>query len=333
MRILCGISGVDFNCDHFPGVLKSRETVHPIFNVPQRKLIPYARKWSAGELTEVDTYLYFLALLNSTDLVDFRVPVKRTERTQSIIAINMDPLLRAIWKISSVNHPGLLFPRYAIGPDTADLSTVEFWINNWLDIYSEFQNGARRDYETRKRVQQEAIIERLIKNPYKPVSSYSGQLAAWAEIAGEFPTFVTLDHFTGSQVSCAAYWKECISRAASPNMVLSVPLRDYQELLEHCEDNIPIGSVFSNALFKLLRHAVECHKDFLGLLPASQSNPRFTIIDNSNKLESSLLENIRNAAPLAEPKRQDYPSQLAYLKARFAWQKASQMNQDPPKES
>lgn len=321
MRILCGISGINFTCEHFPGFLQSRETYHPIFNMPQRKLIPYSRKWSAGELTETDSYLLFLALLNSTDLVDFRVPAKRTEHTPSIIALNMDPLLRAVWKISSVNHPGILFPRYAVGPDTADLSTVEFWINNWLEIYADFQAGARRDYDTRKRVQQEAVIERLIKNPHKPISAYISQVASWAEVAGEFPIFTTTDRFTGSRCSCAAYWKECIIRAASPGMLLSVPLSDFEEILEHCETKIPIGSIFSNALFKVLRGAIEHHQNFLGLLPASQSNPRFTVIENSNTLESALLQNIKDSAPSLEPKRSDYPNQITYLRARFAWQK------------
>lgn len=322
MKALCGISGIEFTVEHFPGKLYARETIHPVFNIPQRKLIPYARKWSEGEFTETDNYLFYLALLNSTELIDWRVPACRTEHTQSIIALNMDSLLRAVWKINSVNHPAVLFPRYAIGPDTADLSTTEFWINNWLEVYADFQTGARRDYDTRKRVQQEAVIERLIKNPYKPVSSYSSQLAAWAEIAGEFPSFLTLDHFTGSRVSCSSYWKECIIRAASTSMILSVPLKDYRELLEHCETNIPIGSVFSNALFKLLRHAVECHENFLGLLPASPANPRFTVIDTASKLENSLLQNIQDGAPISEPKRSEYSSQLSYLRARFAWQKA-----------
>lgn len=320
MRVLCSISGVEFNCDHFPGYLHSRETFHPIFNMPQRALIPYARKWSAGELTETDTYLYFLALLNSTDLIDFRVPVIRTQQTQQIIALNLDKLLIAVWNINSVNHPAIVFPRYVITQDTRDLSTVSFWIDNWRSIYNDFQNGCRRDIKDREAARKEAIVERLIKNPHKPIQSYVSQLANWAKVAACFPTFRTVSRFTELPCSCDDYWVDCICRIASN--AFAVPLEDLKEIQEHCESNIPIGSIFSNAFFKLLRSAIYAQEELLGTRRSADPRPQYSIIDTPTDLENALIANAILKAPTSEPQRKDYPSNLEFMKAKFRWTQA-----------
>src|SRR3990172_712457 len=100
MKILCSISSTEFNVEHFPGYLSSREVSHPIFYLPQKKLLSYMAKWSGSELTRTDSYLLFLAILNSTELVHFRVPIFKDNRTDSIIAQNMEKLALTVTKLN-----------------------------------------------------------------------------------------------------------------------------------------------------------------------------------------------------------------------------------------
>mgnify|MGYP000735790344 CR=1 FL=1 len=53
-KILCAYSGIEFSCEHFPITLHARESYHPIFNVPQKKLLSYLGKWAGNELTPTD---------------------------------------------------------------------------------------------------------------------------------------------------------------------------------------------------------------------------------------------------------------------------------------
>src|SRR6476659_7008978 len=114
MKILCAYSSLEFNVDHFPGYLDSMESHHPVFDIPQKKLLCYTGKWASGALTLTDSYLLFLALLKSSDRVDFRVPVFRNEKTDSIVARNMEYLVRTIIKLNAVHNRSEVFPHYAI---------------------------------------------------------------------------------------------------------------------------------------------------------------------------------------------------------------------------
>ena len=52
MKILCSMSGLEFDCDHFPGTFYAKELNHPIFYLPQKRLLTYTGKWAGGELTK-----------------------------------------------------------------------------------------------------------------------------------------------------------------------------------------------------------------------------------------------------------------------------------------
>ena len=171
MKILCSISGIEFNCEHFPGALTSREVSHPVFSIPQKKLLSYTRKWAAGELTTTDSYLLFLAILASSELIQFRVPVSRNEQTNSIVANNMESLVKITAKLNAVTNPNVTFPHYVVSPETKYLTNVNHWISNWEDAYKEFQDGYSRQEDSRKLITREAALERMIKNPQLPISA------------------------------------------------------------------------------------------------------------------------------------------------------------------
>ena len=330
MKILCAISGIEFTVEHFPAYLTSREVSHPIFALPQKKLLSYLGKWSSQELTSTDSYLLFLSLLNSSELVDFRVPVSRTLETDSIVAQNMEALAKVVSRLNAVTNPSVVFPRYAVSPETKTLGNIKHWIENWNDSWQDFQEGYAREYDSRKLIVREAALERLIKNPHLPLSSYASKIAEWASVAGAFPEYLTISPFTGLKVSMADYWKEIISRCSREDSIFSVPQVDIQDLLDHCESNISIGTIYSNALFKVLRHAIEKQKNFLGLGDMDLGKIRYQILKADDTTESANIKAMIDSAPEHEPRIESYPNKIAYLKAKLRFQMAKKYGTSTP---
>ncbi len=154
-KILCAYSGILFQCEHMPMALSQREYHHPLFNVPKKKLLALTGEWSRHRLSETESYLLYLSLLHSTDLILWRTPAKYTERTRSIIANNMESLVQIIGKIDLISHPAFTLPHFAIGPDTADLSNSYHWINAWLSNYEDWEQGLKDESLREKLVDRE----------------------------------------------------------------------------------------------------------------------------------------------------------------------------------
>lgn len=322
MKILCSLSGIEFTCEHFPAYLSSREVSHPIFSLPQKKLISYLGKWGRQELTPTDSYLLFLSILNSSELVEFRVPAFRTEETDSLVAQNMEQLAKIVTRLNAVTNPSVVFPRYVISPDTKTLSNIPHWISNWQDSWEDFQDGFAREYDNRKLIVRETALERLIKSPHLPISSYASKLADWAAIAGEFPENLKISPFTRQKVTCSDYWKEIIVRCTKEESLFSVPQKDIEYLLTHCECNIPLSGLLSSSLFKVLRRALEKQKNFLGLGDMDLSGVRYQILSSSDTTETANLKAMIDSAPEHEPTPEQYPNKIAYLKAKLRFQMA-----------
>jgi hypothetical protein len=233
----------------------------------------------------------------------------------------MEFLSRTVIKLNTVVNPAVLFPRYVITPDTRTLSNVHHWIQNWHDEYQDFLNGRKRDYDNRKLAKREAALERLIKNPHKPASAYAKELADWAAVAGEFPTFLIKSPFSKLQVPLAEFWRDIIIRCAREEFAYAIPESDLQELIDHCEDKVPIGSIHSHALFSILRKTRERHKNFLGLGEYDLKSD-YTLLSDSDTTEIANMTALVAAAPTTEPRPEQYPSKFQYLKAKLRWDMA-----------
>jgi hypothetical protein len=231
----------------------------------------------------------------------------------------MESLAKTVIKLNTVTNPAVIFPRYVITSETKTLDNVSFWISNWEDSYKEFQSGYRSAHDSSKLITRENALSRLIKNPHRSVSSYAGQIADWASVAGSFPTFSLTNPLTGTVMECATYWKFLIHKCAHEEQIFSIRRRDLEELLEHCEENIPIGTIHSNALFKILRHALEKQKNFLGLGDMDISSSTYQILDNPDDVESANLSAMIQSAPMEVPRPEQYPTKLAYLRAKLRY--------------
>ena len=264
MKLRCAYSGLHLEVSHFPGTLPDRLCYHPVFALPQKGLIQYIRKWGDAELTSQDSYLLFLALLNSTEKIEFRCAAQFIPgKTEQIVSNNLESLARIISYTNTIVHPSFQLPSIAITKETCNLSNARIWIQDWWDCFNAFQEGGIQEREIQKLKQREALLQTFIKNVNKPISHYAKILADWAAEAGEFPTFPVA--LAGSGVtSCSEYWKGIIIKCCKSEAIFSILASDLEELIQHCEDNIEHGSIYAHTLMELLRAGQRRQQNYLG---------------------------------------------------------------------
>ena len=331
MKIICAYSSVEFQVEHFPYTLSSPDSIHPVFHIPQKKLLAHLGKWAEGGFTPTDSYLYCLALLNSSGLIHWYTSAKRTPFTPAIIAQCIDPLARAVIKLNTVSEPEKFFPSFSITPETCSLQNLPEWIKDWESAYRDMKDGYRSAHDSRKLLNRETALARLIKSPHAPISKIAPQIAEWAAEAGNFPHFSIDNPFLkNSKISLRSYWISLIIKCCRKENIFSLHRPDLEELLTHCEDNSPLGTIYSSHLFQVLRQTIAKSKDFLGL----DSLGSYTLLeDNAQKdVESANILALVNAAPLDQPKREDYPSDFKFLQAKLRWDLAKKAGLGKPKE-
>lgn len=313
MKVYCARSGVTFTVDHFGNT--SLEGVHPIFYAPVKVLLSRTTDWAAGKLAPMERKLLFLALFNSTDLVEFRATAQPSEAT---VQLNMEALIRFVGWHNVLSNPAIAFPRFVISHDTKDLSNCKHWLQSWYDAKKDFEDGYKSYGTATKLRNREVALERMIKNAQKTTSDYSKLLAIWAFEAAAVPEVLH------------EYWLElfCLKGLA----VYQAKYADLDELVEHMEEYLEHGSIYATATLKHVRllraknrsglgHSLGLSSEELEKIDfeATMSAP-FQIIEDEILSYNTKLG--AAGAPENEPQQKDYPNRLAYLRARSAWQLA-----------
>ena len=325
MKIICAYSGLEFQVQHFPGSLSNRETVHPIFQVPQQRLLGYVpTKWATGELTSTDSYLLFLALLPSTDHVEFRLPVFRTNITDALVASNMNNLFSIVGRLNSVVIPSFCPPTFVLSTETRNLNNITNWIAIWDEYYREWNAGYRSLSDEQKLIRRQLALERMINTSFsRNEKAFARILADWAESAGEFPKSPTL--VNGAYIPLNEYWKQIIVKCFNAEAIFSIPKDDINELLTHCEDNIIQGNNYAYNLLKALRNGLAKQNDFLGFGELDlNSSTGYQILDADSSVEDANRLAMIQAAPAELPILSNYPSKIAYLRAKVRWEAAQE---------
>lgn len=325
-KVICAYSGITFDVQYFPVKLQNREACHPLFLLSPAKLHGYYQLWLEQKLDSTESYLLFLATLRNTNLIDWRVPVCRTEHTASIVATYMPALFRISSKLQNIKHPSFSVPNIAITPDTATLDNVKYWLATWEAAYEDFLAGLRNDELRSKIARREAALEKLIKSPQIAPHKYANLLASWAADAGEFPQSI-ITNPQGQQVTISEYWQDIIKRCYRTESMLSIPEDDVNELIEHCEEYIDIGTIFSHHLFATLEEGVSRIRSLFGesFSSFSAENPGFRILNTEpsasgkTNIEAINLAILVDSAPKKEPIPSEYPSMFKFLQAKSKW--------------
>lgn len=325
-KIICAYSGVEFACEHLPIAISTRELAHPLFSLPKKKLLSLSSAWSEGKLSHTESYLLYLALLESTKLLEWRAPALYTSKTPAILANNMEQLFHIIGKIDIIDrqkHPEFILPHFAITNDTRNLENSYHWIQIWDKNYRDWADDIkeRNNEQILELNRRTNAVEKLIKTPHKRIEDYPKILAAWAKDAGQFPTFIV--SINGKKVELADYWEQIIIKCARSEAIFQVPESDLNELIAHCEDSIVgEGSLHATALMRYLRKGAMMQKNYLGLgdIDLSQkSGTAYRILKPNESAEDANIQNMIDTAPTKEPQKHQYPTLLEFIKAKARW--------------
>lgn len=326
-RILCALSGIEYRVDFMQMYLTSRESHHPIFDIPTSRLLETTPRWLDGELNHTENYLLYLALFNTTGLVDFRVPAIISQDTPAIVAQNMDSLaamVERIYKTGPARIKEVLhLPSFVITPDTKDLSSSPDWIKIWQEAFKNYEDGYKTANLLDRIERQETILERYIKDRTKDISQYATRLANWASDAGAFDKhadYVVLNEYDKPE-RMADYWKRIIVACAKTEAIWNIPDVDLLDLIEHCEEHIYHGSIYAHTLMALLKAGAERKKNFLDLgdIDIGSNGFSFRILDADTSVEDANKLALIDSAPLVEPVESQYPNKLAYIRAKMNW--------------
>lgn len=313
-KAICRYSGIEYRVEFFPYSFTRGQCIHPVFSMSSKELLGMAGQWSTRKLTETDTKLYFLSLLHSTGLVEFRSYAKPKV---AICEQHMESLLREVSWITGLTDSTLSrLPRFVVSADTSSLDTVDGWLDAWKQARADLAEGYHTYNLEQKQQRREAALERLIKTPSRTVESYARALSEWAAHACDFPTgTVPSPSGAGEPITLRSYWIDLLQKCGNTDyQIWRVDRKDLEELLEYLEENLNHGSIYAAATMKLVRSALSRHADLLGM-----GSPKFQIIDEQSGIEAQNIAAAVAAAPEIEPVLEDYPSKVAYLRAKARW--------------
>lgn len=326
-KILCSYSGIEFKCEHLPLSLTSRETAHPVFFLPQKKLLGLFSLYQDQKLTPTEEWLLFLAYLNSTELLEFRVPAKHTPETSSLIALHFEELVSICTKLQGIKDPRFSCAKIAITPTTSTLENLPHWIENWKACYTQFLKG-QDDRKLLDSIQEiEGRLQRLTNaQSAKMQGKYNSTLAEWASKAFAFPDFLIEDK--GKLITLSSYWKLIIRSCQSQERIFQFPKEDIEELRDHILDYIESAPKWGVDVLGIVEDGIELHKNFLGLGDLSYSfngdSPTYRILQEDDSIQTANIEAIIQSAPREEPREENYPTRFAFLKAKMNWKLAQE---------
>lgn len=329
-KLTCAKSGVVFSVEHMPMSLTSGKLDHPLFTLDKKKLLSLYGRWNRGNedglgLTATESYLLYLSLLNSTELMVWRTPARYHSTTPQIIANNMNSLVHIIGKIDVIDHPSFALPSFAISNDTCGLENSYHWIECWIDNYNDWYAGLKdsnraEELKHKLGVREEAL-NKLIKTPHASPEARANMLASWAEMAGNFPQgrqYIEHPFKAGKLLSKSEFWKSIIRSCVSDDQIWRYNGSDLEALISHCQDNIVNDSIRSHELFKLLREAQKKQSDYLGFgdVDLAGKTTSFQILNPSQSAEDANKIAAIQSAPESEPRESNYPNKFSYLRAK-----------------
>jgi hypothetical protein len=317
MYLKCKLSGVVTQLPNFANTTFEGE--HPLFHVPTESLLRLAGDWAAGRLSEEESLLLFLSLLNRTGLVKWFGNVTATPGTK-IVQGCMEKLLRTVsWNhFLDLNGVAVKLPVLAINQATKSLDHLPIFLEVLEDAKKDWDNR----YQRRDKVEAMKLLEtkltRLINDEQKK-SGFLPTLIRWSLIAGEVPEkkrklYETLMSLKGMEIYTASF----------PQL---------NELYYHMIEHLVHDNVRSHAVLKHIKTLMI--KNQQGLY-ADLGIQNFTLLDDplegqsqaelEDSVENDNKKSVISRAPDKLPVITDFkpynPSgkpRFMYLQAMAAW--------------
>lgn len=323
MHILCPISGEDFfssmDFKNEPAIT----TPHPIFSLPPRSLLAKAKKYGNQRYTEKEEKLLFLALLNSTEAVEWEVPGSPTPQ---VVSKNLDTLFKLVAWFQEVKGYSLTLPKMRVSLLNNSLENINIFISAWYEIRQEWMSQSSRKLLADVIEHREQLLDKLIHSP-RSTEQYAKKLISWALIAANVPK----DRWEEwTHIFCLKLNEEALTADLDE-------LLDMRDLFERelYKKGVGVhsggGSLYSHKTLEHLQKLVKIKEGgLLGLLGAEVGGPgnTFSFLTHTNiapeKEESrkkELVEFIATKnAPASEPLKKEYEGRISdWIRAKAAW--------------
>jgi len=319
--ITCAISGIRFAMAGLEGISIPASTgyYHPVFTLSQPVLYRLYYQHTRNQLSSIDSYLLFCAFLHATGQVDWQAPatcIPGDARTKRLIGNNLAQLISVYEKTAIIKHPSFKQPSFVVSYDNGSLEQVHNWILAWHENLVQF-NVSRATYaQQRDLARIEADLEAKLAAGI-PLEKLPAIVANWASQTAEFP------------LAKDESYQRVIRSCFNSTKMFNTPLPLIKEVQEYCFANIEPGSIHFHTLCEILKQGASRHLDYLG---GSSLALGYTLLDTASQSGEQRAGNLKTAAelttiaskaPLEAPVQGDYPSKLAYLKARLAYRVAS----------
>lgn len=329
MKCACPYSGMQWKAEGFATGHHALIHPHPVFSLPFKYLVSrYSADWYTGKLCEEEKKLLFLAFLKETDLVIFDA---FAYPDISIVEQNIESLAKLSSWLHGISNPAVILPSFRITKETASLQAMSHWLQAWWQVKIDFESGMKRQIKLAEQHRLEAFLETKIKRIEAGIQQespgYLKILAEWADIAACFPNFAISHPITGENIRLGDYWKEMLQ--APESRYYNYSLVDWKELEDHIIDNIDdLSTTFALAIIRKTKAIINRTSMDLGLEVIERSlfdkngietGKSYEVRELIEAKEQETISALAAKAPKEEPQRCNYANQVAFLRAKIAW--------------
>lgn len=306
MKIQCTYSGLEFTVPGFHPAKLILRGKHPLIDANQLTLLQLLPDYLEDRMKEEEKRLFFVALLNSTGLVDFKTAAQPSLAT---IAKSMEYLLKVIsWGSEAAKQ--LSLPRYVVNRENAGLTNIRRWIDAWNEAKSNWLGKKEWAEERTAFLIREEALYRLIRSSFKKADSYHEKLARHALEASNAPH------------ALLEFWTSIFK--AKELEIFSLREVDIQELYDHLADNLDVTTslVSQTALRHIeklltknkqgITHDLDLFSEEEELANFSDQGKPYRILTKMERLQRSITID----APMEEPKEDQFRTKVEYLVAR-----------------
>ncbi|MCY1413199.1 hypothetical protein D3C87_601150 [compost metagenome] len=351
MKATCPLSGLTFELPEIK-FHKELSAPHPFLSYPLNEVLGFMLpRFSKQELADYELHLLGTYLVYKLPVERWGHPLLSKESFSywtSFWLANIQSLAATVKRLDGKKPKDL--PTFNVFSETGDkpLSNLPEWLksaNQCInDFYAPISDEAhKRNKEFRANLSEEqfsseaqcnAVIEKILRGSLstpREKQKFPELIANWAAKVGDFPNSIFRDS-KGERKTVRNFWKEIIANAFDlgtsgkgySNILTSdVTIADLEELQEHCQENIPCGTLQSRALWEELDKLKEVIQEFKS--PSRASDLSIEILTNQD-IESILGEvSHLPHAPIKEnddpdmPRKEDYPTLSSFVKAKMAY--------------
>lgn len=354
MKLLCPFSGIHYEVPTFKlSNFKEHKVPHPFLSFSLNEVLgsclpAFSKETIFGE----DLHLFGTYLITKLPIEIWGNPLLEKAPLEYWIPFwlkNIERLAATAKRLDGKKPRNL--PTFSmLGDEHAPLHNLSEWLTSANICINEHYasitpEAHKRNKEFRANLGEQefssesqcnAVIEKILRGSLsspREKEKFPELISNWAAKVGDFPNSV-FRKSNGDRITLRNFWKQIIQDAFDlggkgkgySNILTSdVTVSDLDELIEHCQENIPCGTMHSRALYEELAKLKEVIQEFRPL--ANRDNLSMEILSSDDI--HTILADVSHlpVVPVKVnddpdmPRKEDYPTLSSFVKAKMAYKK------------